>query len=302
MKTIEIISGKQKAQFTTKSVTFDGKEFFYSSMSDVKHNAADCCYTFTYDGEVKTLPYNSKDAKILSAIFTQVQQLPTQKKAEPHADVQKQPPAQEAVSEQKGPETKEAAGEAPKPVCPAAPEQAEDAAPRADSPAAEEADDKALQPDSPAAEETASQNDTADAAEKDGMNPIPWATDEPKASEEPLDKKAAREKRRAEKAEEKARKKAEKAAKKAAASDNSQATAEAAGEDSDSETAPVDPEKKLKTRKSIIVFGIVVAVIAVLSLIYFLAFGTTDDPSPMNPSSTESQEYNDIDELINDLQ
>ena len=32
MKTIELKAGQQIAQFTTKSVTFDGKEFFYSRM------------------------------------------------------------------------------------------------------------------------------------------------------------------------------------------------------------------------------------------------------------------------------
>ena len=34
MKTIEIISGSQKAQFTTKSVTLNGREYFYINMSD----------------------------------------------------------------------------------------------------------------------------------------------------------------------------------------------------------------------------------------------------------------------------
>ena len=38
MQTIEIISGEQKARFTTKSVTFDGKEYLYIKMSDVTHN------------------------------------------------------------------------------------------------------------------------------------------------------------------------------------------------------------------------------------------------------------------------
>ena len=38
MKTIEIISGAQKAQFTTKSVTLDGIEYFYINMSDVRND------------------------------------------------------------------------------------------------------------------------------------------------------------------------------------------------------------------------------------------------------------------------
>ena len=40
MKTIELKAGQQIAQFTTKSVTFDGKEFFYSKMSNLTHDPA----------------------------------------------------------------------------------------------------------------------------------------------------------------------------------------------------------------------------------------------------------------------
>ena len=40
MKTIELKAGQQIAQFTTKSVTFDGKEFFYSRMSNLTHDPA----------------------------------------------------------------------------------------------------------------------------------------------------------------------------------------------------------------------------------------------------------------------
>ena len=80
MKTIEIISGEQKARFTTKSVTFDGKEYLYIKMSDVTHNTEECVYTFTYENEIKTLPYEAKDARILNAIFSQVQNLQVKKK------------------------------------------------------------------------------------------------------------------------------------------------------------------------------------------------------------------------------
>ena len=41
MKTIELKAGQQIAQFTTKSVTFDGKEFFYSRMSNLTHDPAE---------------------------------------------------------------------------------------------------------------------------------------------------------------------------------------------------------------------------------------------------------------------
>ena len=80
MKTIEITSGDQKVQFTTKSVTFDGKEFLYAHMTNVIHSTEKRIYTFTYDGEVKLLPYDEKDEKTLNAIFGQVQKMAAQKK------------------------------------------------------------------------------------------------------------------------------------------------------------------------------------------------------------------------------
>ncbi len=64
MKTIEIISGEQRAIFTTRSVTFDGKEFLYINMTDVSNDPDACVYTFTYDNEIKLLPYEAKDAAV----------------------------------------------------------------------------------------------------------------------------------------------------------------------------------------------------------------------------------------------
>ena len=72
--------------------------------------------------------------------------------------------------------------------------------------------------------------------------------------------------------------------------------------DASSELDPADAAKKKKLKKSIITFGIVVAAIAVIAVIFFLIFGTSKDPSPVNPSSTDSNTYQDVDELINDLQ
>ena len=85
MKTIELKAGQQIAQFTTKSVTFDGKEFFYSRMSNLTHDPATQKYYFTYDGESKILPYEAKDAQILTAIFSQVLKLQAAKAAQVHA-------------------------------------------------------------------------------------------------------------------------------------------------------------------------------------------------------------------------
>ena len=80
MKTIEIISGAQKAQFTTKSVTLDGIEYFYINMSDVRNDKLNRVYTFVYDSEVKAVPYEEKDAKTLAVIFGQVRAMEEKRK------------------------------------------------------------------------------------------------------------------------------------------------------------------------------------------------------------------------------
>ncbi|MBQ4596529.1 MAG: hypothetical protein IJB14_06100 [Firmicutes bacterium] len=81
MKTIELMISGQKAQFTTKSVTFDGKEYFYSNMTHLDHSPVVRTYRFEYDGEAKLLTYEKKDAKIMAAIFSQVYKMIEQKKA-----------------------------------------------------------------------------------------------------------------------------------------------------------------------------------------------------------------------------
>lgn len=235
MKTIELISGNQKAQFTTKSVTFDGREYFYSKMSHVTDHADECFYTFTYEDEVKTLPYEKKDSKILTAIFSQVKML-------------------------------EAAANA---------------------------------------SETAV-NATSETPEK---NEAPVQSGEPGEPKEPetedasLDKKAAKkaekERLKAEKAAERERKKAEKEKLKAQRAEEDSSLPEP---EQSSLNAEEGSEKKRRIKKSLIVFAVIIAVTAVLSLVYFLTLGTQEEPTPINPSAQESEAYDDIDELINDLQ
>ena len=89
MKTIEIISGEQRAIFTTKSVTFDGKEFLYINMTNVSNDPDACVYTFTYDNEIKLLPYEKKDAAVLNAIFGQVTNMAAKKAAAEKAAAEK---------------------------------------------------------------------------------------------------------------------------------------------------------------------------------------------------------------------
>lgn len=291
MKTIELKAGQQIAQFTTKSVTFDGKEFFYSRMSNLTHDPATQKYYFTYDGESKILPYEAKDAQILTAIFSQVLKLQAAKAAQAHAA---KVPAQAAQQ------------------TPQAPVQ-----------------DQAQQEEIPVTPQTPHAVDVRAAAEM--AQPAPEPTEQAPA-EEPIvftDKKAAKqaekERKKAEKAAKRAEKerlKAEKAAKKAGkvaepetpAESGSQAqetgaqTSDLTGTPAESAAEPkelTDEEKtakKTKLKKSLLIFAAVLVIVAALSVAAYFIFGTSNNPSSNNPGSKESQQYDDIDELINDLQ
>ena len=79
MKTITITSNGRNVEFTTKSVTIDGREYLYSDISELRHSAEKRIYGFKCDGEVCMLPYEEKDAAIVDAIFDRVQALHRQR-------------------------------------------------------------------------------------------------------------------------------------------------------------------------------------------------------------------------------
>lgn len=327
MKTIELKAGQQIAQFTTKSVTFDGKEFFYSRMSNLTHDPATQKYYFTYDGESKILPYEAKDAQILTAIFSQVLKLQAAKAAQAHAA---KVPAQTAQQTPQAP-VQDQAQQEEIPVTPQTPHAVDvRAAAEMVQPAPEPAEQAPAAGQATAAEQAlaAGQATAAEQASAEGQ----VTAAEQASAEEPIvftDKKAAKqaekERKKAEKAAKRAEKerlKAEKAAKKAGkvtepetpAEGGSQAqetgaqTSDLTGTPAESAAEPkelTDEEKtakKTKLKKSLLIFAAVLVIVAALSVAAYFIFGTSNNPSSNNPGSKESQQYDDIDELINDLQ
>lgn len=303
MKTIELKAGQQIAQFTTKSVTFDGKEFFYSRMSNLTHDPATQKYYFTYDGESKILPYEAKDAQILTAIFSQVLKLQAAKAAQAHAA---KVPAQTAQQTPQAP-VQDQAQQEEIPVTPQTPHAVDVRA------AAEMA-----QPAPEPAEQAPAAGQATAAEQASAEEPIVF-TDKKAA------KQAEKERKKAEKAAKRAEKerlKAEKAAKKAGkvaepetpAESGSQAqetgaqTSNLTGTPAESAAEPkelTDEEKiakKTRLKKALLIFAAVLVIIAALSVAAYFIFGTSNNPSSNNPGSKESQQYDDIDELINDLQ
>lgn len=303
MKTIELKAGQQIAQFTTKSVTFDGKEFFYSRMSNLTHDPATQKYYFTYDGESKILPYEAKDAQILTAIFSQVLKLQAAKAAQAHAA---KVPAQTAQQTPQAP-VQDQAQQEEIPVTPQTPHAVDVRA------AAEMA-----QPAPEPAEQAPAAGQATAAEQASAEEPIVF-TDKKAA------KQAEKERKKAEKAAKRAEKerlKAEKAAKKAGkvtepetpteggsqSQETGAQTSDLTGTPAESAAEPkelTDEEKtakKTKLKKSLLIFAAVLVIVAALSVAAYFIFGTSNNPSSNNPGSKESQQYDDIDELINDLQ
>lgn len=309
MKTIELKAGQQIAQFTTKSVTFDGKEFFYSRMSNLTHDPATQKYYFTYDGESKILPYEAKDAQILTAIFSQVLKLQAAKAAQAHAA---KVPAQTAQQTPQAP-VQDQAQQEEIPVTPQTPHAVDVRA------AAEMA-----QPAPEPAEQAPAAGQATAAEQAPATEQAP--TEEPVVfTDKKAAKQAEKERKKAEKAAKRAEKerlKAEKAAKKAGkviepetpAEGDSQSqetgaqTSDLTGTPAESAAEPkelTDEEKtakKTKLKKSLLIFAAVLVIVAALSVAAYFIFGTSNNPSSNNPGSKESQQYDDIDELINDLQ
>lgn len=303
MKTIELKAGQQIAQFTTKSVTFDGKEFFYSRMSNLTHDPATQKYYFTYDGESKILPYEAKDAQILTAIFSQVLKLQAAKAAQAHAA---KVPAQTTQQTPQAP-VQDQAQQEEIPVTPQTPHAVDVRA------AAEMA-----QPAPEPAEQAPAAGQATAAEQASAEEPIVF-TDKKAA------KQAEKERKKAEKAAKRAEKerlKAEKAAKKAGKVTEPETPAEGGSQSQETgaqtsdltgtpaESAAESKEltdeektaKKAKLKKSLLIFAAVLVIIAALSVAAYFIFGTSNNPSSNNPGSKESQQYDDIDELINDLQ
>ena len=315
MKTIELKAGQQIAQFTTKSVTFDGKEFFYSRMSNLTHDPATQKYYFTYDGESKILPYEAKDAQILTAIFSQVLKLQAAKAAQAHAA---KVPAQTAQQTPQAP-VQDQAQQEEIPVTPQTPHAVDvRAAAEMAQPAPEPAEQAPAAGQATAAEQASAAGQATAAEQAPAEEPIVF-TDKKAA------KQAEKERKKAEKAAKRAEKerlKAEKAAKKTGkvtepetpAEGGSQSqetgaqTSDLTGTPAESAAEPkelTDEEKtakKTRLKKALLIFAAVLVIVAALSVAAYFIFGTSNNPSSNNPGSKESQQYDDIDELINDLQ
>ncbi len=265
MKTVELKIGNQTAQFTTKSLTYNGREYFYSRMTGVANDPVNHNYAFAYDGQVIVLHYDEKDLRVLNAIFGQVKNLARQTASftQPQQAVPQRPqdPLQMRQTFHGQQQMPQAAQQNTQPF---------------------------MQPQT----QQVSQQPVAQQA------PQAQTGDPSAADNAPLSKAEL-------KAQKKAEKERLKAEKRAAKGRDRKAPSAVVTNDDEHAAAERTPEEKAirkeKIKKSLIVFGIIIATFALISIIWFAKFGTSDKPT-MGPNSTQSQSYDDIDELIDELQ
>lgn len=68
----------------------------------------------------------------------------------------------------------------------------------------------------------------------------------------------------------------------------------------DAKAPATDADKKSKLKKSIIIFVLILLIVGALTAGYFALFGLSSNPTA-GPNTPESQQYDDIDQLIEDL-
>ena len=277
METVELKIGNQTAQFTTKSLTYNGREYFYSRMTGVANDPVNHNYAFAYDGQVIVLHYDEKDLRVLNAIFGQVKNMARQTASFT------QP--QQAVPQQQRPQdplqTRQTFHGQQKMPPAAQQDMQQFQQPQAQQPAAPQPQTQ-TPPQQPAAPQT-----------PPAQREDPFAADNAPLSKAEL------------KAQKKAEKERLKAEKRAAKGKSRKAPSAVVTNDDEHAAAERTPEEKAirkeKIKKSLIVFGIIIAAFALISIIWFAKFGTSDKPAA-GPNSTQSQSYDDIDELIDELQ
>ncbi|MDO4869502.1 MAG: hypothetical protein Q4A65_04355 [Bacillota bacterium] len=311
MNTIDYIANGQNVQFSKKSVTIDDKEFPYIGMSAIKHSSAKQIYLFKYEGKWQKLSYNAEDAQKLKTLFSRIAELNAKRAAEASkaaAEAEAAPEIKPEAAQPAAPEIKpvevpeetpaaEPAEEAQHTLSAsdiedalkssfAPPEEREKIAAKAAAAAGGTAEavqsvsqDETPAPVAGAADETATVDTAVDTA-------IEAVTSETETTEIVSGETAAEDEYNAEQLIEQAE----------------QAETAEAIEAGTMQSDFIPPEeKKIKLKKGFKIFAAVIALFIVLAIVYFFVVGTSSNPN-VGPNSSETQQYDDIDGLIEDLQ
>ena len=266
-------------EFSKRALTIDNKVYSYTGISQIKHSSAYHAYLFKYNGEWVKLFYNEPDGKTIAILFKRIQKMNERRAAYARAtqsiDTSAIAAALAASSGEK-PEEKPAAPEAKAEEPTAKAEEPEVEKPAEEAPVVEEA---------PAVEEAPVEE--APAEEAPAVEP---EKEVPEAEEVPAEEAQAEEEVPAEETQAE-----EKPAEEAPAEEPAKDAETIAAEAAEAEI------KKAKRKKAFLIFGIIIALFLIAGIIYFLTVGTTDDSS-QGPNVDETHQYNDIDELIEEMQ
>ena len=287
MNTIDYIAKGQKVQFSKKAVNINGKDYAYTGMTAIKHSSAKHLYLFKYEDSWRILPYNPDDEQKLKVLFSRIADL-NAKRAKildaANAPVHVEPPqtpridvksimetAEEAPAEETQIELVEEVPEAVKePVEEPAPEVVEEPAP------------EVIEEPTEIVEE-----------------PVPEVVEEtvPEAAEESAE---VHEEAPAEPAEETPEAPAEGTPSEEAPAEEAK---ESPAEETEEQVEGIFPpeEKKAKLKKSFKVLAAIIVAFIILAVVYFFVAGTANNPT-VGPNADETQQYEDIDGLIEDLQ
>ena len=279
MESIKYQVKGHSVEFSKRALTIDNKVYSYTGISQIKHSSAYHAYLFKYNGEWVKLFYNEPDGKTIAILFKRIQKMNERRAAYARAtqsiDTSAIAAALAASSGEK-PEEK-----------PAAPEtKAEEPAAKAEEPEVEKpAEEAPVVEEAPAVEEAPVEE--APAEEAPAVEP---EKEVPEAEEVPAEEAQAEEEVPAEEAQAE-----EKPAEEAPAEEPAKDAETIAAEAAEAEI------KKAKRKKAFLIFGIIIALFLIAGIIYFLTVGTTDDSS-QGPNVDETHQYNDIDELIEEMQ
>lgn len=285
MNTIQLNARGHEMVFTKRSLTIDGREYLYKDMSSIKHSAENRIYIFRYDNEWQKLYYEEHDAHIVNTLFQRIAGMNRAKRANrARAAAESEQTQQPHTAETSAEETPAEAspGEAP----------AEEV--QTDEPSGEE------EPETPEAETT----DTP-VTEADLFYTIhPGSENKPVITDTILREDALRKSEiEARLAEAEARETEDAEAKTAdtdAVSDKSDLP-EVEFSDTQEDENSRETTSKFKLKKALIILAIVLAFFVLLGVVRYALFGLSWSPN-YETEKNQTNQYNDIDELINDLQ
>lgn len=282
MESIKYQVKGHSVEFSKRALTIDNKVYSYTGISQIKHSSAYHAYLFKYNGEWVKLFYNEPDGKTIAILFKRIQKMNERRAAYARAtqsiDTSAIAAALAASSGEK-PEEKPAAPEA----------KAEEPAAKATEPEVEKPAEEAPAVEEAPVEEAPTEEAPAVEPEKE----VPEAEEVP-AEEAPAAEEAPVEEPEEKPAEETPTEEAP-AAEEAPAEEPAKDAETIAAEAAEAEI------KKAKRKKAFLIFGIIIALFLIAGIIYFLTVGTTDDSS-QGPNVDETHQYNDIDELIEEMQ